>query len=57
MNLLHTLVATIIENFSTVTGVVSDCFHLGVALSWLTAFACIASSAYFFARRGSRRAA
>ena len=56
MNLLHTLVATIIENFPAVLGALTDCFHLGVVLSYLTVFAGIASSGYFLLRRDSRRA-
>jgi hypothetical protein len=55
MNLLHTLVAALIENFSTVAGVLSACFRLGVALSYLTVFACTVSFVYFLLYRSSRR--
>jgi len=57
MNLLHALVAAVIENFSTISRVLSACFRLGVVLSYLTAFACVASAAYFRFRRRPERLA
>ena len=55
MNLLHTLVATLIENFPTVLGILSACFHLGVTLSCLAAALGITSWAYSFLRGSLRR--
>lgn len=56
MNLLHALVAALIENFPAVLGVLATCFHLGIFLSCFTFAAGVAASAYSLARRFSRPA-
>jgi hypothetical protein len=54
MNMLHTLVATLVENFSTVSQAFYACFHLGIALSVATVLAGLASLIYPLFRRSFR---
>jgi hypothetical protein len=56
MNLLHSLVATLIENFPAVLGALYACFRLGVLLSYLTAVVGLGASAHKLLRRSPRSA-
>lgn len=53
MNLLHAVIFLCIENHSAIADAVSECFHFGILLSYLTALASIASAARFLFRRFS----